>query len=614
VKQVKLVNLALQGFRSFNRDTVFPFPANPGLFLLDGRNGAGKSSVWAALCWLLYGKTDRGLKAGDVANWSREELTSVVGEFEIDGKPCALTRTWDPNSLNVEWGDGEPRPIEQEQVNELMGLDYESFLATVLVSQFGTTFFDMEATDRLRVFGEALDLGYWEEKGDLARQKAREVSEALLQAKGALESKQGRLQALRESKKSLKGQLKTHREQVEQSTKEIREEIKWAKHAKEVEAPGLDKAKGRYRRWVDYRESLVREVSRAWERDREIGKEMARIEVTVETTQKEITRLLEQRKDLTKLKGRCPTCLQNIKTGHTHKAGEEIDRLIEWEQGEAHRFRQRLAVFMVKAEKSSKRLKRLGLDHDEAETKVKKWQDIVGKTSRRLSELDDELEQYNRKLTEVSGVSPLQEEYTRVKNDFFGTQGEVADLIVKVEKLEAEQIRYTQWADLFKELRLWLMEEALAELEIAVNNAISQLGLEGWTVAFDVERETKSGTISKKFHVLISSPDHDEPVKWAAWSGGETQRLRIAGVIGLATVIRSRRGVDYPLEVWDEPTTGVEEDGIQDMLTFLQSRAREEKRQIWLIDHRSLTFGFDGHVSIKKTNMGSKVIVRKGDA
>jgi ABC-type transport system involved in cytochrome bd biosynthesis fused ATPase/permease subunit len=78
---------------------------------------------------------------------------------------------------------------------------------------------------------------------------------------------------------------------------------------------------------------------------------------------------------------------------------------------------------------------------------------------------------------------------------------------------------------------------------------------------------------------------------------------------GLSNLIRDRTGADIPLEVWDEPTQGLSEEGVLDLLDCLAARAKREDRQIWVVDHRSLGYGgFDGTATVVKTEAGSHIV------
>ena len=163
------------------------------------------------------------------------------------------------------------------------------------------------------------------------------------------------------------------------------------------------------------------------------------------------------------------------------------------------------------------------------------------------------------------------------------------------------------WVKGFKEVRLQEISEALTQLELEVNSGITQLGLPAWEVHFDSDMETARGTVKRGFTVKVLSPDNDTSVPWRAWSGGEAQRLRLGGNMGLSDLVRGRLGVSLALEVWDEPTQFLSPQGVTDLLDALKRRAEEHQRQIWVVDHRSLGYGaFDGVVTVVKDRSGSR--------
>lgn len=77
--------------------------------------------------------------------------------------------------------------------------------------------------------------------------------------------------------------------------------------------------------------------------------------------------------------------------------------------------------------------------------------------------------------------------------------------------------------------------------------------------------------------------------------------------MGLANLIRSGTGTTLNLEVWDEPTQGMNARGIADLLAALRERATLEKRQIWVVDHHTLGYSdFDSIVTVVKDEEGSR--------
>ena len=200
------VALSISFFKSFRTKQVFCFP-KMGLYLLAGKNeqnpeltsnAVGKSSLLDAFCWCLFGKTARGLSAGNIGCWNAKSQTRVSYAFRKGSVSYRLTRTWGPNSLTLSQDGGKPVAIAQETIDTLFGFGYEQFLATILIGQFGTTFFDLGPTEKLRVFSEILNLGYWQERakraGELEDSAASDVAAVSL----ALNTSETEIKLLRE--------------------------------------------------------------------------------------------------------------------------------------------------------------------------------------------------------------------------------------------------------------------------------------------------------------------------------------------------------------------------------------------------------------------------------
>jgi DNA repair exonuclease SbcCD ATPase subunit len=124
-----------------------------------------------------------------------------------------------------------------------------------------------------------------------------------------------------------------------------------------------------------------------------------------------------------------------------------------------------------------------------------------------------------------------------------------------------------------------------------------------------VDSYTKKGTVKRGFTLLVESPMNNMAVPFSVWSGGEGQRLRLAGTLGLMDFIHTQRGTTCNIEIFDEPTQFLSEEGIQTLLETLFHRARILERKIFIIDHRQFKkFGhFSGIISVVKSTAGSEV-------
>jgi DNA repair exonuclease SbcCD ATPase subunit len=146
---------------------------------------------------------------------------------------------------------------------------------------------------------------------------------------------------------------------------------------------------------------------------------------------------------------------------------------------------------------------------------------------------------------------------------------------------------------MFKDIKFMVMEEALDELKITTNDFLPKLGLDDWTIEYLVDRETKKGTIVKGFEVFIQASHNYDLVPFKAWSGGERSRLRLAGTFGLSEFLINRKGHDFNVRFFDEPTRWLSSEGIEDLISFMKEKAISDKKVYFIIDHKGFNnFGF----------------------
>ena len=208
--------------------------------------------------------------------------------------------------------------------------------------------------------------------------------------------------------------------------------------------------------------------------------------------------------------------------------------------------------------------------------------------------LDAEINPFIARIDEEKGkVNPFDSVMAdwRVKRGALLAEiGDSESLLSQVEK-EITTIEF--WKDGFKRIRLYLMNKVLRALEIEVNSALSTLGMNDWHVTLPSETENKSGTVKFGVQIIVRSPKKE--AAWEAWSGGEEQRLRLGLSLGLASLIQRASGSWWNLEVFDEPSIYLSEQGVAALLETLDYRATAQNKPIWVVDHTALT-----HVAFKE--------------
>jgi DNA repair exonuclease SbcCD ATPase subunit len=601
------LRIILERFKTFQQKQTFDFPQS-GFYLIVGKNkvepelsgnATGKSSLLDGLCWVCYGKTVRGLGAGNVASWNQPGQTKVKYFFENHGNQYTLTRTFKKNSLTLRTNGGERQTVTQADVDAAIGYGYEAFLSTVLMGQFNRFFFDLSPAEKLSVFSEILQLGYWEDAAKRAGTLADAAQEKVDKTKATLERCKTEVGIWREQlteEKLLSEEFAT------------KQRLGVLKTAKDLDDALFDESRSH---------SAVLDVSEAerFEADdtllRAIEKELndaQRYDRDLKVQEAEVVLRRKKHKQLLDAVDAriCPTCGTNLaNTKHLEKERAVAGRDLQDALARMHRMTDNVPDFEdIEKRLTAERLKNKHVLEDKEElAKLEyaarsKWNNAT----QRVERLTEDLARAKKAVNvHEERIAALEDKIDKGKSTITDCEDE---LINHLERVNG----FGFWAREFKNLRLWLVEESLRQLEICTNNSLVQLGLRGWKITFDVEKLTKAGTVSRGFNVLIQSPSSPERVDWRNWSGGETTRLRIAGAIGLAELVRARYRIETPFEVWDEPFSYVASESIDGLLGFFEDRSRDENRTTLLIDHHTKAAGnFTGRYIVERTKDSSKI-------
>lgn len=614
------VALHIENFGPFRSRQSFYFPSEPGLYFLWGENreeprleanGAGKSKLWEALCWVLYGKTPRGLKAGDVANWEAGKGAKVEFVFahNVAEETCCMTRTWSPNrwTLVTPYGDEDLAKDATNPVLGLLQLDFLPFLYCILMAQSMPMFLDLEADKKTELFAEIMQLDVWlefsaraSERAKLADRELRDLEQKIAQLEGQLTATE------RASTASAADAWERDREERLQALESRHSKLMADLRRLETKLPELEAQENRERKQV-----------------RASTQELDGIKLQVQELQKTRDaqdRALAQAEQAVKseegsykeLRGQCPLCEQEVSTATQKKLHrqhlERLQELVRADGEQAQHLAEteaELNIWLWELKRSADALEVALEVLEAAEVRVKNARRDAQLLNRDLDEIEERSERVENE------VSPFVEIQAEEKARADRLRKELRRLRHDEDRLSSEVSLSQNWVRWFKEIRLQQIGEALQQLEIEVNSCLNDLGLVDWELRFDVDRESKKGTIQRGFAVTVLSPHNDRPVPWKAWSGGESQRLRLATNQGLANLIRARTGTTLNLEVWDEPTQHLSAQGVADLLDSLADRAQREGRQIWIVDHRTLGYArFAGSVGVIKDKNGASHFTR----
>lgn len=157
--------ITIENFKSIGENQVIVDFSFNGTKLLLGRNGAGKTTIFDAIIWCIYGVTR--LKADNVVNKKIGSNTKVELYFSEDNNDYVITRyrkhSVHKNNIYV-FKNGENITLKnptdnQEMINEIVGIDSRAFSSSIILSSETYKQFMRETNAvRLQIFESVFSL------------------------------------------------------------------------------------------------------------------------------------------------------------------------------------------------------------------------------------------------------------------------------------------------------------------------------------------------------------------------------------------------------------------------------------------------------------------------
>lgn len=635
MKVIRLHKIIIKNFRSFIEET-FTFPTSIGLKLLTGANyidniganGAGKSSLWEAIVFVLFGVGIKGSKITQLVTWEEKQVY-VILEFYVDDVHHVIHRYGPPARITLD-GKG----TTQKDVDQLIGISYDRFLHSVMFGQGEKLFPDLTVPERADLFDQILDTSIWMKCIEVASKKYLSFEKLLTQRKQQLSYLQGKLSSL-ESEEQIQKQLDQWEEDFRSRENEIKLQVielekkreEWKESVikqGEEKAKQLDKLNEELSEIAD---SLLDDTTGVDDQLQEAERFLKEYERRNNEEVRKYYGLEVELKNIDKstefwVSDICPTCKQKITEDtkkHEMKCIEDKKKELIKTKDESYQLLMKLKeqidlyknlVNNLTKEQTRKQERKSSAEREY--NRINQQIKIINREGEELvRQLEDGSDPFTSQINQLKSYAKPKNPYAIRLEEVKNSRKELAESVVTEEcncsSIESSMIAAEYWKSGFKRIRLFFVEQILLALQIEIKSAISALGLDGWQIFLSTETENKSGNVKLGINIQVKSLQAEG--SWEGWSGGESQRLRLAIAQGLASLILRGAGSSWNLEVWDEPTNFLSSEGIEDLLEALQYRAESQKKQIFITDHRALQFaGFKEIWGVIKDQQGSKIL------
>ena len=271
-----------------------------GTTLIVGSNGAGKSTVLDALCFVLFNKPYRKITKSQLVNTSNEKGTIVEIEFSIGSKKYLVRRGIKPNMFDIEI-DGEMRNKEaDDRINQkileeqILKLNFKSFTQIVILGSSNfVPFMQLNGPNRREVIEDLLDIKVFSAMNTIVKENLRENKETV--------------RTLELKKDNLNDKVKMQEEFIEELENRGKKDI--IEKEKKVNMIALDidkllKKNESLNNNIDSVQTQLKNVSDSPERLQKLGSLKQKIS-------NKVSRITKEHKFFTD-NTVCPTCSQNI--------------------------------------------------------------------------------------------------------------------------------------------------------------------------------------------------------------------------------------------------------------------------------------------------------------
>jgi DNA repair exonuclease SbcCD ATPase subunit len=163
IKEIRFKNFKSYG----NKQQVVKFSEKPELILLQGRTGAGKSSILESIDLAIYskvrGKNKKSIPLADLPNRRNKNLEVVVNFVNNNNQKVIIQRNITPNDFKVELNNisytERFKNLSEEERDKLIGYNYDTFKSFISMSiNDFLNFIQLQTVDKKNLLNKIFNL------------------------------------------------------------------------------------------------------------------------------------------------------------------------------------------------------------------------------------------------------------------------------------------------------------------------------------------------------------------------------------------------------------------------------------------------------------------------
>jgi len=545
-------------------------------------NGAGKSTIYKAITWCLYGETYDGDKGDDVIhNKSKGAYVELILRIDVpqlkQARKVYITRERRKRETKVtlrEYHAGTSQEITSlqghkdcvEYLEQLLGMDWLTFKNTVMYCQQDfKRFADPATTDteRKAILRRILDLDVVADAAALARSKARDVEKSLIRQSTKVSMLESTIEQatkdLIEQEAAKAGWQGAIDDKASDLKVKIGESEKIVKQYSGANAKEVAKADALIKKAVEQISEAEADMSAMEKQLAEISDEISTLKMSkssIETRQMNIQeRLGWLDEDV------CPTCTAPLDSGapaeHIKELQADLDKHNKKVEAKDKEIEQQQTAYSdayqqlqdIKKEIDSVRgvKDKLGDKRSDIMVRVAKADEAKKRVETLKQQLDELLSETNPHNTDALKKRIKDEKDKKTRAQF------------KEGQFQEQIDLHDYWSQVFGKGGLinWAIDSVIPFLEQSANEYLGVLTDGDIIVNLSTSTKLKGGKSSDK----ISMELNVEGAGNVKPSGGQSKKVSLAISLALMALIRSRVGAKVSNLFLDEPDIGLDDAG-----------------------------------------------------
>lgn len=558
---IQLLQINIQGFCSIVDPVTLPLNI-PGVIRVSGSNGMGKTTMFSAIAWVLYGKNLKGKP--DVNTWPKYRPkgysgTKVELTWSSDKGICKVIRCLNFSQKLEDGAKGGNRLLLyvegdltqhkskvaiQNEINSLMGLSYELFMSSVMFGQGLKRLIQESNADKKKLFEEIFKLDYLNVAKNLATNERNYIATLHKDNSTELEHTLDKIASQRSAVEALEKQQRNYQKDYISRKRSIKGDILDIKSTlRDLEKkldPGIEKSLNTLNKALKLKQTELRSASQV----KNIPLKDLIIEVYDLLTVKSFTRATKKLAKVIKAFETYSNVQEEI--AKLNKGITEYRNLIrkqDYYQGEIKRLNRNLAD-------NNKKLSQL--EKKELPTIDPKFNQNIAQLKAKVKSLKEKQSTLDKQL----------EDYNWVLNDPLSSTG----------------------------IKAFLFDSCLAQLN---NNLQRYADILGFRIEFNVDLDSAR----KEFVTLIERDG--VIIEYEELSGGEKAIVNLTMCLALHETLTLSKDINILL--LDEVFENMSNDHIELVISLIKELG--QGKTIFLISHiENLPFGNSRNLVVSKEN------------